>query len=214
MPSVAPCNDAVGFDCSAKISMASGKHLSAMGFKFAVRYVGLSQPNASDIDPDEMAIILGEVGALWLVQHPLNAGWSPSGQLGQAHGTSAARNAKAAGYLSAAVLWQDLEGVSEASSMQSVIDYTNEWGNAVTAAGFLHGLYVGFDAILTPSQLYRSLPTVRTYWSDFGSRAVEVRGFAMKQYTNSISLPDVPFAVDLDICGPDMLGARPTWMIA
>jgi len=213
MPTVAPCSDAVGFDCSAKLTSQTAKQLAAMGFRFAVRYVGLSQPNAADIDSIEMGIILEDIGALWLVQHPLNPGWSPSGQLGQAHGTAAARNAKAAGYLPAANLWQDLEGVSSTSKPQDVIDYCNEWGNAVIAAGFLHGLYVGYDAILSAQELY-ALPTVRSYWSDFGNRSVAIRGFAMKQLTNDTVIPDLPFPIDLDLVHADMLGARPTWMMA
>src|SRR6202789_3267989 len=146
-------------------------------------------------------------------RHVMQRGGAPRRQRGQAHGAAEERNAKAAGYLPAANLWQDLEGVSSTSKPQDVIDYCNEWGNAVIAAGFLHGLYVGYDAILSAQELY-ALPTVRSYWSDFGNRSVAIRGFAMKQLTNDTVIPDLPFPIDLDLVHADMLGARPTWMMA
>jgi hypothetical protein len=213
MPSVTACSDAIGFDCNTKLTLASARAAAAMGFRFVARYVGLSQPNAGDLDPDETQIVLGEIGALWVVQHCLNPGWSPSGQLGQAHGTAAARNALAAGYELGAVVWQDLEGVAPGTPAQSVIDYCDQWGDAIIHAGFLHGLYSGFGSMLSAEQLY-ALPTVHTYWAASPSYYLPTRGFAMIQIVEDITPRNLGFQIDIDMCGADALGGRPLWMAA
>lgn len=211
---VRPCDDALGFDCSTKLTDDSATKLAAMGCKFAIRYVGVSQNGPADIDAAEIAIVMDRIGALWLVQHARRAGWTPSGQLGQADGTAAARNAKLVGYLPGAVLWQDLEGVSPLALPQAVIDYTNAFGSTLLAAGYAHGLYDGYSAILSPTQLFQNLGTVHSYWSDFATRALPGRGFALKQLCNSITVPAVGFDVDFDMCHADAFGDRPRWMAA
>jgi|SRR5882672_4324428 len=213
-PFAAPCNDAIGFDCNTKLTVASARIAAAMGFKFATRYVGISHPNPGDIDVNETQIILGEIGALWVVQHVLNPGWSPSMQLGQSHGQAAVRNAQLAGYIGGAVLWQDLEGILAGTSGQAVIDYCGAYGTVLLAEGYLHGLYDGFNAILSASQLYHSLPTVRTYWAASPRYTLPVRGFAKVQVVEDFTPRALGFPIDIDMCGEDALGDRPMWMRA
>lgn len=214
MPSVEPCKDAVGFDCSAKLNAQSAKIAAAMGFKFAVRYVGLSHPNAGDIDVGELSVILGEIGALWLVQHPRLPGWTPNAHLGQTDAIAAVRNADAVGYLPGSVLWQDLEGVAADSSSTAVIDYCGAYGETLLAGGYLHGLYDGFSSILTPLQLYSALGTVKTYWAASPSYVLPVRGFAVTQVVEDFYVRALGFKIDIDFAGQDVLGDRPMWMAA
>jgi Domain of unknown function (DUF1906) len=213
MPSVGPCKDAVGFDTSAKLCRASAKAAATMGFQFAIQYVSLGDPLASDVDAETIAVITGEIGAVWIIQRVRNPGWSPAKVIGQADGRAAAANALRAGYLAGATLWQDLEGIAAGTSPQAVIDYTCAWGDAVLAEGYLHGLYAGYAGILTPAQLYATLPTVRSYWVDYGvGRSVAVRGESLRQVCGSVMIPSLGVEVDIDICHADLLGGRPMWM--
>lgn len=215
MPTAVPCSDAVGFDCSEKLTAASAKALAAMGFKFAIRYVGVSKNGPDDIDANETAIIMGEIGALWLVQHPRLPGWTPSGPRGEIDALSAVRNAQAAGYAPGATLWTDLEGINTSTPAQAVIDYANAFFDRAKVEGFPQGIYDGYSAIVTPDQLFHELYAT-AYWSDFATRALPVRGFALKQVCNTLTLPlsSGPFDVDIDMCHADLLGGRPMWMTA
>jgi len=213
MPSVVACADAIGFDCSTKLTVASAKAAAKMGFKFAMRYTGLSQPNPEDIDPNEVQIVLGEIGALWVIQHCLNPGWSPSGSLGQAHGTAAGRNALAGGYAQGDHLWQDLEGVAIGTPAQSVIDYCDAWGDAVERAGYLHGLYVGFGSALSAEQLF-ALRTPHAYFAASPTYFLPTRGYAITQIVEDVEPRALGFKIDVDMAGADALGGRPLWMAA
>jgi len=213
MPFARPCADAVGFDCSTKLTATSARALAAMGFKFAIRYVGISTNGPDDIDANETSIIMGEIGALWLVQHPRLPGWSPSTQLGDMDAVAAVRNATAGNYEGGATLWTDLEGIKPGTSPQAVIDYANTFYSRAASEGFPQGVYDGYSEILTPDQLFHSLKTT-AYWSDFETKALPVRGFALKQVCNSLTVLGVGFDIDIDLCHADLLGDRPTWMAA
>jgi hypothetical protein len=77
--------------------------------------------------------------------------------MGQQDGTNTASNAQSVGFPGRVNLWCDLEGVNEETTAQDVIDYCNAWYTAISTAGYVPGLYVGSDAILTGQQLYDDL---------------------------------------------------------
>jgi hypothetical protein len=202
-PTARPLGDEWGIDCSQKLTAASAKALRSLGrYDFVWRYVFFNQPRPGDLDPAETAAILDAGLTLLVVQHVRNPGWTASDQLGGSDGQWAVRNAAEAGYppnmgLSVAL---DLEGL--ANSGAPVAEFVDQWCLTVASAGYEPVLYVGYDAGLSPQELY-DLPHVARYWSDAGPRSVVTRGFCCKQG------PEQTIAgvrVDTDHATPDMLG--------
>jgi hypothetical protein len=208
-----------GVDTDSRLTAASAKALRAAkykgnGIEFVVRYVSIGQESGWDITAAEVGYILGAGLALLLVQHVRMPNWTPSAYQGGIDGAQAAKNAAAVGYAKGCHLVVDLEGVHPGTPASVVIAYINAWAKAVVSAGYQAMVYVGYNTMLTPEQLYEDLPDVHAYWSDFGSREVAVRGFMMKQLTDTQEIPGVPFSIDPDKIMPDNNGALPTWMIA
>lgn len=204
-----------GVDTNAKLTAQSAQSLRAATYEgqvidFVARYVSIGPAAPGDITSQELDAILGAGLALLLVQHVRFPGWVPSGAQGATDGAHAAQNASAAGYPQTAHIAFDLEGVAPGTSADAVAAHANEWSAAVVGAGYQAMLYVGYNAILTPQQLY-DLPNFNRYWSDFGERQVAVRGFCMKQLAGTTQFPGVPFGIDPDRIMPDAKGDLPTW---
>src|SRR6266566_5841496 len=111
-------------------------------------------------------------------------------------------------------IWCDLEGVKPGTPGQRVIDYCNRWHEAVSSAGYVPGVYVGYRAGLSPTQLYRSLRFTH-YWGAYNlnaDRYPAVRGLQMKQSRPrpSDSVPDSGIDFQIDEIMSDALGGRPT----
>jgi hypothetical protein len=215
----AVAHDSFGVDTNAKLTAQSAQQLAAATYQgsaieFIARYVSLGAPSPGDITGDEVNAILAAGLALLLVQHVRNPGWTPSGAQGTSDGQHAAAHASSVGYAAGAHLVMDLEGVAAGTPAQAVIDHVNGWASAVIQAGYQAMLYVGYEAILTPQQLYEALPDIHRYWSDFGNRSVATRGFCMKQVSGTTHLAGVPFGIDPDQITADAKGDRPTWMEA
>jgi hypothetical protein len=207
--------ESYGVDTNAKLTAQSAQSLRGANYQgqtieFVARYVSIGAAAPGDITPQELETILGAGLALLLVQHVRLPGWVPSGAQGAMDGGHAAESATAAGYPQTAHIVLDLEGVAPGTSADAVIGHANAWSAAVVAAGYQAMLYVGYNAILTPQQLY-DLPDFNRYWSDFGERQVAVRGFCMKQLSGTTELPGVPFGIDPDRIMADAKGDLPTW---
>jgi len=212
-------HDSYGVDTDARLTALSAKALRAALYEgnpieFVVRYVSIGAEGGMDLTAEEVEFILGAGLALLVVQHVLEPNWLPSAVRGTSEGTNAAKNAKAIGYAPGCHIVVDLEGVLPGTPSEVVIGYINAWASAVLAAGYLPMVYVGYNTMLTPAQLYEELPNVKAYWSDFGARQVAVRGFMMKQLTDTTRLPGVPFEIDPDRIMADQKGDRPVWMVA
>ena len=200
--------DSVGGDTNAKVTTAMARALAGASwngrpFSFLLRYVGLHGPTPGDIDAAELDGILSAGLLLGLVQHVRLPGWPASAAAGQATGHAAVTCARAAGYVEGAHLAFDLEGC--ASVGQAVIDHVEAWCDVVSGEGYAPLLYVGYAAGLTPTQLYESLPGVHAYWSDYGPRAVDRRGFCLRQHAQT-TIAGVQ--VDPDEAFADSLGGR------
>jgi hypothetical protein len=209
-----PC---YGVDTDAKLTAESAKALRAATYEgnpieFIIRYVSIGLEGGWDITAAELVSILAAGLALLLVQHVRDPNWVPSAERGTSDGTEAGKNATTVGYAKGCHLVVDLEGVLPGTSAATVIAYVNAWALAVIAAGYLPMVYVGYNTMLSPDQLYEDLPNVHAYWSDYGARSVAVRGFMMKQLTNTTNLPGVPFGIDPDKIMPDNKGDLPVWM--
>jgi hypothetical protein len=201
----------LGFDCNQPLTATSAQQFLQAGFVFALRYLSRSTPGAStDLTLDEARAITGSGLGLMAVQHVAPAGWSPTAALGTSQGQAAAANAQAAGLPAGINLWLDLEGVAEGTAAQDVVDFCNAWSAEVAAAGYLPGLYVGSNAVLSGEQLYEEL-SFAYYWQS-GSQVPEVatRGYCMVQEIDAALVLD-GVAYDLDTVQADQLGHVPVW---
>jgi hypothetical protein len=137
----------------------------------------------TDLTSAEVARILGAGLGVTPVQHVEPENWTPSTIKGKSYGTVAAQSAVDCGILTGANVWLDLEGVHLHTDPEIVIAYCNAWFDQVHQAGFLPGIYVGFQAILSPDQLYRRLKFTR-YWSAYNldtDQFPAIVGACMKQ---------------------------------
>jgi hypothetical protein len=140
--------------------------------------------------------------------------WVPSAAKGTRNGNTAAAEAGRLGFPWGVTVWCDLEGVAAGTSAQTIIDYCNNWHRAVSKAGYVPGVYVGYHARLSPRQLYRALRFTH-YWGAYNLNAdeyPEVRGLQMKQSQarRTASLAGVAISYQTDRVIADALGGRPT----
>lgn len=191
-------------DTSWMISPHVAATLVQAGYLGVMRYVPLpANDSVADISGTEVGCILDAGLQLLLVQHVRRPPWLPSGHSGDLDGSCAATHAQMVAYPAGCHLYLDLEGA--AGSPPDVASFCNDWATAVRRAGYRAGLYVGYSAILSPTELY-ALPEFNTYWSDAGPRQVAGRGFAIKQGA-SVTIAGVEF--DRDNVTPDGRGELP-----
>jgi hypothetical protein len=153
-----------GFDTDTVVTTATAHALYATGFRFGIRYISRTVPqHTGDLSTSEAMTILSAGLALMPVQHCDRQGWSPSAILGTAYGIGAAGNAAEIGFPVGVNIWLDLEGPLISAAPEQVIAFVNAWSDAVAVGGFVPGLYVGFDELLTSDQLYHRLK-LRHYW--------------------------------------------------
>jgi hypothetical protein len=173
------------------------------------------KPHASALKVSEAKSLLSTGIGLMIVQYvESESAWNPSGSKGTKNGGVAASECELLGVPWGVTVWCDLEGVAPGTPSQRVIDYCNAWHAAVSGAGYVPGVYVGYRAGLTPNQLYRALKFTH-YWSAYNLNVDQypaVRGIQMKQ--SKAGSTDRPKGVTIDFqtdrVGADKLGGRPT----
>jgi hypothetical protein len=143
-----------------------------------------------------------------------DSAWSPSAAKGTANGSVAATEATQLGIPSGVTIWCDLEGVAVGTPRQVVVDYCNCWYKAVNGAGYVPGLYVGYHAGLTATDLYKRLRFAH-YWGAYNLNADQypaVRGVQMKQskHQPTDAVAGVQLDFQADRISADRLGGRPT----
>lgn len=202
---------APGFDSDTVISAATARQLYADGYRFCLRYLSLgTQQSTSDLTAAEATAILASGLALMPVQHVRYPGWLPTAALGQQDGTNAASHAGAIGFPPGVNVWCDLEGVGASAAAADVAAYCNAWHDAVAAAGYVPGLYVGASAGLDGQQLYAEL-RFQHYWkSESNVPAVAVRGYQMVQSPAPALVDGV--SIDRDVTQTDNLGGQVLWL--
>src|SRR3979411_2507279 len=162
-----------GVDTTERINSTIAAALWDHGYRFCVRYVRRDQPHASALNPAEANTLLRSGLGLMLVQYvESDSAWRPSAAKGDANGSVAASEAAKLGMPSGVTIWCDLEGVTVGTPRQVVIDYCNRWYKAVKGAGYVPGLYVGYHAGLTATQLYKQLQFAH-YWGAFTSTVIQ-----------------------------------------
>jgi hypothetical protein len=204
-----------GFDTAERVTANAAAGFRRHGYRFAVRYVRRDKPHASALSANEARALLDVGIGLMLVQYvESDTSWSPTAAKGSTNGAVAASEAEKLGVPWGVTVWCDLEGVARGTPSQRVIDYCNRWHIAVTSAGYVAGLYVGYHAGLTPMQLYRAL-RFSHYWSAYNLNADEfpaVRSVQMSQArrTTRDAVPGVTIDFQTDRVVTDHLGGRPT----
>jgi hypothetical protein len=180
-----------------------------MGYRFCLRYLSLTTETSGDLGAQEASDILNAGLALMPVQHVLDPGWNPTQALGQEFGQNAAANAQQVGFPAGVNLWCDLEGAAPATDAQDVIDYCRAWYQAVNSAGYVPGLYVGAEAVLSGQQLY-DLP-FQHYWRSASIvPSIPTRGYQILQLLTSIPVGEMQ--IDLDFTQNDSEGGQPLWL--
>ena len=199
-------NGAHGFDTDAVLTAQNCRDAKAMGFVFAIRYVGRgTTPEAGDLSAAEAQQILSAGLGLMAVQHAAPDGWDPTPALGQANGQNAAAHATAVGFPPGVNLWVELEGVANSVPAEDVIAYCNAWCAEAAQAGFVPGIYVGANALLTGDQLYSRLQSTHYWQSASVVPDIPHRGYQMVQ---RVVAGDAPFGVPIDrnVAMTDSLG--------
>jgi len=204
-----------GFDTAERVTPAAAAAFRRRGYRFCVRYVRRDKPHASALSASEARSLLNVGIGLMLVQYvESDTSWKPTGAKGTKNGAIAASEAELLGVPWGVTVWCDLEGVAPGTPSQRVIDYCNRWHAAVTGAGYLAGLYVGYRAGLSATQLYRALRFTH-YWSAYNLNADQfpaVRGVQMRQAVARATdrVPGASLDFQVDRVSADRLGGRPT----
>jgi hypothetical protein len=198
-----------GFDCDTTLSADLARQFFTQGYKFCFRYLSREQMSSQDLTEQEAAGILNSGLALMPVQHARKHGWSANQALGQQHGQEASANAETVGFPDRVSLWCDLEGVNSSAQAQDVIDYCEAWYEAVSAAGYIPGLYVGAEALLNGRQLY-DLPFLHYWRSQSQVPDIPHRGYQVIQLGPSIQVNGV--WIDLDVAVNDNEGGAAQWL--
>jgi len=165
--------------------------------------------SSQDLTKQEATDILNSGLALMPVQHARKHGWSPNQTLGQKDGQEASANAETVGFPDRVSLWCDLEGVNSSAQAQDVIDYCEAWYEAVSAAGYIPGLYVGAEGLLNGRQLYDL--SFQHYWrSQSQVPDIPHRGYQVIQFGPSVQINGV--WIDLDVALNDNQGGTAQWL--
>ena len=206
--------DLTGFDTDSQItSLSMAQQIQAVGYDFCARYLSLSDgQEPGDLSYEEATYILDAGMALVAVQHVPGGDWAPSSQVGTTYGANAASNAASIGLPTGVNIWCDLESIAAGTPASAVIDYCTSWYNAVFAAEYVPGLYVGANSVLDGNQLY-DLPFEHYWRSESTSVPVpDPRGYQMLQYYNDPAVTVAGIAVDVDTTQNDNEGGSVIWL--
>lgn len=200
-----------GFDTVATISAALAAQFKKSGYSFCARYLSLGNgQNQGDLTFAEASNIINAGLALIAVQRVRMPGWVPSQSLGSSTGANAASNAKSIGLPPGMNVWCDLEGVASGTTAQAVIDYCQAWYAAVKNGGYVPGIYVGAQSVLSSEQLYSSL-SFQHYWhSQSKVPDVAVRGYQLMQAYPSVTVNGI--GIDEDTTMNDHKGGAVLWL--
>lgn len=200
----------LGFDADTVISAAVAQQFKQNGYSFCARYLSLGNgQNAGDLSNAEAANIINAGLALIAVQHVRAEGWAPTAALGGTYGNNAASNAASVGLPKGMNIWCDLEGIATGTTAQNVIDYCQAWYAAVQAAGYVPGLYVGANCILSGTQLYDL--SFQHYWKSLSTvPEIPNRGYQLVQKW----FPQAEFgiSIDQDTTQTDHKGGAVLWV--
>jgi hypothetical protein len=198
---------ALGFDLNQPLSTAHAAEFKAAGYDFVVRYIPRKATSIEgNLTVSEISAILAGGLCLMAVQHVAMPGWEPSIELGQEYGQAAASYCTNIGLPKGLNIWLDLE---EVAPNEDVIGYCKAWFIAVNAAGYVPGIYIGYNPGITGEQAYADLP-FRHYWRAYNADVVvATRGYQILQHPQK-ALNGIEF--DPNTIQADLLGDLPIWL--
>jgi hypothetical protein len=207
---VAATADASGFDVNSVLTAAQAQNFKKAGYSFCIRYIPRKpELQAGNLTSDEALGILQAGLALMVVQHVELPPWHPNTNLGTLYGNYAAKYSKEIVKLPSGVnVWCDLEGVAAGTPVADVVSYCQAWYYSVHNAGYVPGIYVGYDVILNPDQLYNDL-SFQHYWRAYNGPQVTTRGFQLIQKTEK-TLDGITF--DPNVTQVDGSGDSALWL--
>jgi hypothetical protein len=204
-----------GFDANVTITSEQADAFWSDGFRFALRYVGRTQMASHDLTADEAAMLLSKGFGLMPVQHVEGGEWLATGALGTEYGANAAKFSQQIGFPPGVNVWLDLESVSTKCAASDVIAYCNNWYAQVAAAGYVPGVYLGWQPGLTGSQLYSSLK-FQHYWAAYnvdGVSSPRPRGYQLVQSSGPGMVGSLDTSVyDEDTTHVDGKGGQVLWL--
>jgi hypothetical protein len=211
MPTVKQATAGAGFDVNQPLSGAQAAAFKAAGMDFCIRYLPRTPALISgNLTAKEIEIILTAGLSLMAVQHVAMPGWEPNAALGLEYGSYAAQYAKEISLAPGINLWLDLEGVGRRVKAEDVIAYCQAWYTAVSASGYVPGLYVGWNVVLSDQQLY-DLPFAH-YWKAYNcDQSIPTEGWQILQHPQ-LRMSGIEY--DPDTIQADELGDLPVWVSA
>ncbi|MDI1430024.1 glycoside hydrolase domain-containing protein [Polyangium sorediatum] len=201
----------VGVDkTGAPIPSGSAKQLYGLGYRFALRGIGVpnvASSQAGQLTASELAGLFGAGLAVSLFQLNFLQRTIDAAQ-GTADANYLVEQAQAFGFPqnTGFTLWFDLEGSMAGASAGPLLDYVNAWAAAVTAGGFAAGIYTGKQSVLSGTAI-SNLPNDCAYWqaAQFLPYSMPARGYQMYQlYPAGLTIASIP--VDVDVVQQDFLG--------
>jgi hypothetical protein len=202
---------ALGFDANTPVSLTVAQQFAEQGYSFCLRYLSRATTQGSnDLSAAEANNILAAGLGLMAVQHPRKDGWIPTQALGTSDGANAAGNAASIGFPPGVNIWCDLEGLTTNPPAQDVIDYCTAWFNAAAATGYVPGLYVGANCVLSGQQLY-DLPFQHYWKSGSNVPTLPARGYQMFQSSSEFTLNGIQ--IDKNTTQTDGQGGQAQWLV-
>jgi hypothetical protein len=209
---------AIGFDTDTTLSAAQYRECYALGFRFAIRYLG-------DLTSDEVDAALASNMLLGVVQHAHLPGWTVTPLLGQADGRRAVVDANAAG-LPPMPIFIDLEEPAPETTINDLHEYSYECCKIVRGAGHEAGVYWGAglpgDAQgvyhLAFTRYWKSFSNVITPWRR-GYQLLQLFHFPKGECLVRDVFPEASplvanVAIDVDVALSDYQGSRPRMLAA
>jgi len=202
-----------GFDTN-NITTTLAQSFAKAGYEFAVRYIRRDQARPNDLSASEISALHNAGLAVMPVQHVESEDcWRPTDDKGRQYGLNAVDACRRLNIPTGVSVWLDLEGVATDVDAEQVVRYCNTWFDVVAGAGFSPGLYVGWQAGLTPQQLHMRLRFTR-YWASYNLNLDQypaVRGVCMRQRAAApVNVPKgVAFEIDTDTVQQDAFGGLP-----
>jgi Domain of unknown function (DUF1906) len=198
-----------GFDLNQPLTASMAAQFKSAGHSFAIRYIPRTAALVKgNLTAAEIEIILGAGLNLMAVQHCALPGWEPNAAMGGQYGQYAATYSQSIGLPARMNIWLDLEGVGPLVKAEDVIAYCEAWFTAVSAVGYVPGIYVGWNIVITDQQLY-DLPFAH-YWRAYNCEQVVLeRGYQIVQHPQQ-TLDRINY--DPNTLVADGMGGLPVWL--
>jgi len=207
----------IGVDkTGAIISSSAAKQLYSLGYRFALRDIGVpTKPDPGQLNANEVTGLLGAGMAVSVFQLNWQQTSFTSSQ-GTADGQYLVNQVMACGIPRSPTLtlWFDLEG-GMGGNATNLLAYINAWAAAVVDGGFAAGMYTGTNpggsSPLSQQQI-SNLANVHAYWQAamLLPYSMPARGYQIYQlYPQSLTIAGIP--VDVDVLQSDFYKSSPTF---